>query len=117
MTAAAEGRRFRSLYGRLACGTLAAAVCAVAHAGVTLDGSMGRAGTLPGPVYSISVQAGKSDAAHHVLFHSFGEFSIGNGEKAIFTGPLNTENIVVRVTGGQISSINGLIDTRTSMPS
>src|SRR6185436_14639983 len=64
----------------------------------------------------IRAQAGKS-VDQRVLFHSFGEFSLTAGEKAVFAGPSTTENIVVRVTGGSPSSIEGLIDTRTSMPS
>ncbi|TKB88808.1 MAG: filamentous hemagglutinin N-terminal domain-containing protein [Nitrospira sp.] len=47
------------------------------------------------------------------LFHSFGDFSIGPGDIANFlnnTG-LETSNIISRVTGGNISSIDGTIRT------
>src|SRR4051794_18138383 len=86
------------------CSLLAAAACGMVHAGVTVDGSMGRAATLSGPTYVIGAQSGRSDPGHRVLFHSFGEFSLTAGEKAVFRGPLTTENIVVRVTGGSPSS-------------
>ena len=47
------------------------------------------------------------------LFHSFGNFSVGGGDLANFlndTG-LQTSNILGRVTGGNISNIDGAIQT------
>lgn len=47
------------------------------------------------------------------LFHSFGNFSVGGGDLANFfnnTGLL-TSNILARVTGGNISNIDGTIQT------
>jgi filamentous hemagglutinin family protein len=47
------------------------------------------------------------------LFHSFGNFSVGGGDLANFlnnTG-LPTSNILGRVTGGNISNIDGTIQT------
>ncbi|AFZ21763.1 two-partner secretion domain-containing protein [Allocoleopsis franciscana] len=43
------------------------------------------------------------------LFHSFEQFSVLTGQTAYFNHALNVQNIVTRVTGGQISSIDGLI--------
>jgi filamentous hemagglutinin family protein len=48
-------------------------------------------------------------AANTNLFHSFSQFSLINGETAFFDNPLTIQNILVRVTGGNISSIDGVI--------
>ncbi len=49
------------------------------------------------------------DRAGNNLFHSFGDFSVPNGGSANFLNPTDIENIISRVTGGKISTIEGLI--------
>jgi filamentous hemagglutinin family protein len=89
----------------------------VGRAQITLDGSMvpGTAGALTGPSFVVPSTVGRTVGNN--LFHSFGQFSLQAGESATFTGPASIGNVISRVTGGQLSSINGLIDTRTFMPS
>ena len=46
------------------------------------------------------------------LFHSFKQFSINSNTTASFEHNLNIDNIFSRVTGGNISQIDGLIQTK-----
>lgn len=43
------------------------------------------------------------------LFHSFSEFNVKNGQGAYFDSPSNIKNILTRVTGNNISRINGIL--------
>jgi filamentous hemagglutinin family protein len=80
---------------------------------ITLDGTMGPKGTLPGPDFRIGAELGKR--VGHNLFHSFGEFNINTGESGTFTGPAAIDNVISRVTGGSRSSIDGPL--RSTIPS
>ncbi|MFN6538000.1 MAG: filamentous hemagglutinin N-terminal domain-containing protein [Nostoc sp. EkiNYC01] len=43
------------------------------------------------------------------LFHSFGEFNIGDGQRVYFSNPTGIENILTRVTGNNPSNILGTL--------
>jgi len=92
--------------------TLAVLVSANAHAEVTLDGTLGPAGALPGPNYQIGADVGQQHGGN--LFHSFQDFNLQSHESATFSGPDNVQNIISRVTGGNPSSIDGIL--RSTIP-
>lgn len=77
------------------------------HAGVTLDGTLGRSGPLAGPSYAITADLGKQYGGN--LFQSFSRFDLVKGETATFSGPASVTAIISRVTGGSPSSIDGTI--------
>lgn len=91
---------------------LALSWASLLHAAVTLDGTFGRPGALPGPDYAITADLGRQVGGN--LFHSFGQFSISFGENATFSGPNSVINIIGRVTGGQMSLIDGAL--RSTIP-
>lgn len=79
---------------------------------VILDGSLGMGGAINGPEYAIEAEYGRLAGPN--LFHSFSRFNVGIGETAIFNGPDSVDNVIGRVTGGDISTILGTI--RSSIP-
>src|ERR1051326_7764946 len=75
---------------------------------VTLDHSLGQTGqALAGPNFSITADKGRTRGNN--LFFSFAQFDLSSDQTATFSGPNNIQNILSRVTGGQPSSIDGLI--------
>lgn len=80
-----------------------------AFAQITTDGTLGTPQTLTGPNYDIPQSLGQT--VENNLFHSFGEFNLDSSEAAIFHSGHDINNIFSRVTGGNPSSIDGLIRT------
>ena len=97
----------RRLIGTAVGTVITMTVALSAYGGVTLDGTLGPAGTLPGPDYQIGADLGRQVGGN--LFHSFGQFSINTGESATFSGPNSVSNIIGRVAGGNASFIDGTL--------
>jgi filamentous hemagglutinin family protein len=85
---------------------------------IVRDGSLGQtAGALSGPNFTIGVQNPGQQIQGNNLFHSFSDFNVQIGQSATFTGPSSIANIISRVTGQNLSTIDGLISSRAAMPS
>ena len=76
---------------------------------ITLDGSVGPKQALAGPNYTIDSTVGTTRGTN--LFHSFGAFNVHTGESATFTNstPAPINNVLARVTGGEVSQVDGLL--------
>jgi filamentous hemagglutinin family protein len=81
------------------------------EAPITADGTTSTTITTPdGSNFNIN----DGDKAGGNLFHSFGNFSVSNGGSANFLNSADIQNIISRVTGGNISNIEGLIKANGS---
>ncbi|MGK7894504.1 MAG: beta strand repeat-containing protein [Xenococcus sp. (in: cyanobacteria)] len=76
-----------------------------ALAQVTPDGTTSTTVDVSGNDFTIN----NGDRAGSNLFHSFGEFSVPNGGSAFFNNAADIANVFSRVTGGNISNIDGLL--------
>jgi filamentous hemagglutinin family protein len=77
----------------------------------TGEGDLGTIVTPNGNLYGIT--GGTRPGGGPNLFHSFGDFSVGQGDIANFLNDsgLATSNIIGRVTGGHPSNIDGIVRT------
>lgn len=95
------------LLGSLYCFALPSA------ADVITDTSLGHASqTLSGKELTIAPELGKQYGAN--LFHSFQKFDIPEGQIVTFTGGSDIARVISRVTGGDISQIEGTL--RSTLP-
>lgn len=92
---------------RLAVGLLTLLINVGASAQVVMDGTVGPAGPLTGPDFDITANLGTRVGGN--LFHSFHRFGLTPAQSATFSGPSSVNNILARVTGGEASTINGLL--------
>ncbi|MGE3815338.1 MAG: filamentous hemagglutinin N-terminal domain-containing protein [Nitrospiraceae bacterium] len=84
---------------------------------IVRDGSLGQTqGALSGPQYTIDVQNAAQQIRGTNLFHSFSDFNVHTGQTATFTGPSSIANIINRVTGSNLSTIDGAVNARAAMP-
>jgi filamentous hemagglutinin family protein len=78
------------------------------NADVFTDGTVGPRTHLSGQM-RIGHELGTTKGAN--LFHSFKTFNIHNGESATFTGPAEIQNVISRVTGGELSTLDGPLNS------
>jgi filamentous hemagglutinin family protein len=95
-----------SLLLSLGCYTIAQGICSLSTtAQVTSDGTTDTNVDANGNNFTIN----QGDRAGDNLFHSFQDFSVPNGGSAFFDNAADIVNIFSRVTGGNISNIDGLL--------
>ena len=104
-------RRLRSLLlsSGLLCSLLLASGQAQVITTITPDGTLGTAVTQSGTVHDIT--GGTRPGNGPNLFQSFDRFSVGTNDTARFSGPTGIVNILSRVTGGQLSVIDGRLQS------
>src|SRR4051794_19215377 len=85
-------------------------VAAPVQAQIVTDGSVGPKVSLHGGQIEIGANLGTRTGDN--LFHSFERFGIATGQTATFTGPGDIRNVISRVTGGEISNIDGTLASR-----
>lgn len=73
---------------------------------IAADGSLGTAINPAGNVFNID---GGTAVGGANLFHSFARFTVGTGDIAVFNGPASIQNIIGRVSGGDVSTIDGVV--------
>jgi filamentous hemagglutinin family protein len=107
-------------YFKTAWGLIFLILCTQSPAQIVTDGTKGTAGSidppqaLTGPNYSIPDTFGTQVGPN--LFHSFSDFNINTGESATFSSGFAgvTDNVLSRVTGANVSNIDGLVESTIS---
>ena len=84
---------------------LSSSIALPAKAQITTDGTTN---TNLNPIFN-GIRIDDGDRAGNNLFHSFEQFSVLNGSEAFFNNANDIVNIFSRVTGGNISTIDGLL--------
>src|SRR5687768_11874824 len=80
------------------------------QAQIVTDGSVGPKVSLQSGQIEIGADLGTRRGDN--LFHSFETFGIIAGQTATFTGPGAIRNVISRVTGGDVSNIDGTLASR-----
>src|SRR5438445_731510 len=79
-------------------------LAALSLGGARTDGTVGARQSFTGR-FTVPATAGQQRGGN--LFHSFATFSVGKRESATFTASAGVTDIVVRVTGGDPTVLNG----------
>ena len=86
---------------------LAPSAWADVSGGISTDGTMGAGQILNGA--NLTVPQSLGTTVGNNLFHSFTEFNIANGQTVRFTGSDALHNVVSRVTGTDVTEIEGTL--------
>jgi filamentous hemagglutinin family protein len=81
-----------------------------APAQIVTDGTVGPKVSLRGGQMEIGANLGTRRGDN--LFHSFDKFGIATGQTATFRGPDSIKNVISRVTGGEVSQIDGTLASK-----
>ncbi len=100
-----------SVVGLLA--ALAVAAPAQGQTRISTDGSLGGAANLPAVSGEVFIDSDVGQIRGDALFHSFNEFKLTLGDRAVFDVDRTTARIISRVTGGAPTEINGRIRTNS----
>ncbi|WP_168491025.1 S-layer family protein [Anabaena sp. UHCC 0204] len=74
---------------------------------LTPDDTLKVENSVVNPIDSLHNQINGGATRGTNLFHSFSEFNVDAGKSVYFANPVNIENILTRVTGGNVSNILG----------
>ncbi|MCP4698271.1 MAG: filamentous hemagglutinin N-terminal domain-containing protein [Gammaproteobacteria bacterium] len=78
------------------------------HAEIVMDAGLNDLRLTPSAqVFEINAGLGRLEGGN--LFHSFARFNLAAGESAVFSGPDTVNHVISRVTGGEMSKIDGLL--------
>ncbi|WP_168538720.1 S-layer family protein, partial [Anabaena sp. UHCC 0253] len=76
---------------------------------LTPDDTLKTENSVVNPIDSLHNQINGGATRGNNLFHSFSEFNVDAGKGVYFANPVNIENILTRVTGGNVSNILGTL--------
>lgn len=85
------------------------AVLADVSGGIVTDGTMGASLAMNG--INVIVPQSLGTTVGNNLFHSFSEFNISTGQTVEFTGSDALQNVISRVSGSDVSEINGTLSS------
>lgn len=88
-------------------------VAADAIAQIVTDGSLGVATSIAGPGFFIDDALGQTRGPN--LFHSFSTFNVGANQSATFDSVPSVSNIIARVTGAGMTTINGALSADANL--
>ena len=94
--------------GVTVCGVTVCGTTSAAMAQVIPDSTLGTQVNFAGAVFEVT----KGVRSGNNLFHSFSQFSVPTGGSAVFNNALDIQNIFSRVTGSQLSNIDGILKTQ-----